>query len=207
MASGMGIPFQPPMDMVQMDMQMVVHNPNDPAMVPQNMMPLQAVFSSESPGLVNDPRELGPIEAATAIRALIYRASTATDDAVRDAALAKARTVADDVLVDFSSSDVVEEAAAIAGLVSIAVADGNNSYLATAEVLFDTLSAEFDTTHGVFRSKAVYNVDDVAWLIGGLNFLTQRGSQASKAAAKDMLLAFYESTISVAGMQLSSSSW
>ncbi|MEE9534793.1 MAG: hypothetical protein V3W06_10245, partial [Acidimicrobiia bacterium] len=40
MASGMGIPFQPPMGMVQMAMQMVAQNPDDPAMVPQNMMPL-----------------------------------------------------------------------------------------------------------------------------------------------------------------------
>jgi hypothetical protein len=43
----------------------------------------------------------------------------------------------------------------------------------------------------------------VAWIIGGLNFLTQKGSEASRGPASEMLLAFYEATISLGGMQLS----
>ena len=62
MGSGMGIPFQPPMDMVSMAMQMIAQNPTDPVMVPQNMMPLQAVFASGSPSLVNDPRNFDPLD-------------------------------------------------------------------------------------------------------------------------------------------------
>ena len=55
----------------------------------------------------------------------------------------------------------------------------------------------------MFKSKGVYNVDDVAWIIGGLNFLSKRGNEGSREASKNMLLAFYESTISLAGLQLS----
>ncbi len=47
MASGMGVTFMPPMDMMQMAMQMVAQNPDDAVMVPQNMVPLQAVFAHE----------------------------------------------------------------------------------------------------------------------------------------------------------------
>ncbi len=62
MASGMGIPFQPDMDTVKMAMQMVAQNPDDPAMVPQNMMPLTAVFASASSRLANAPREFDAMD-------------------------------------------------------------------------------------------------------------------------------------------------
>ncbi len=344
MGSGMGIPFQPPADMVQMSIQMVAQNPEDPVMIPKNMAPLQAVFASAGPGLIHDPREFDPLdfealrlnedsfdksislrgqamtmlkesqwahsfasphfgnasdsfgaqqrfmgmmvsmlaqmqgqyamqnlmgedglyhdsdgtldyignwvmlhalsdisgltgdesgryanpdahpmfesattqlfqaledrrpqspqESATAIRALVYRASTTVDSGVRDEALAKAAAIADGHLVDLDSGEVVETAAAIAGLVAVAVATDDSTYLSSADRLFQSMLDDFDPNHGVFDSKSVYDVDDVAWIIGGLNFLSQRGGSTSKAAAKVMLLAFYESTISVAGMQL-----
>ncbi|MGD9685303.1 MAG: hypothetical protein AB7W16_29385, partial [Candidatus Obscuribacterales bacterium] len=62
MASGAGIPFEPPMDMLQMAIQMVAQNPADGVMIPQNMVPLQAVFASASPKLVNDPRNFDPMD-------------------------------------------------------------------------------------------------------------------------------------------------
>lgn len=46
-------------------------------------------------------------------------------------------------------------------------------------------------------------MDDVAWIIGGLNSLAQEGRSADRAAAARQLLAFYEATLSIAGMQLS----
>ena len=345
MASGMGVPFQPPMDMMQMAMQMVAHNPNDPVMVPQNMIPLQAVFKSASPRLANDPREFDPMdfealrldpssfdmevavrgqaetmlkeshwahnfasghfgkpdgefgaqqrfmgmmvsmlaqmqgqyamqnlmgedglyhdsdgnldytanwimlhtlsdiagltgdkdgrymnpdahpmfegaatrlfralenrqsaspqEEAAAIRALVYRASTADEDAIRDAALRKAKSIADTKLIGLDSTDVVEISAAIAGLIAAAEAHGDATYRDAADGLFQRLTKDFDAAHGVFKSKKIYNVDDVAWIIGGLNSLAQRGNDASKFPAKDVLLAFYESAIALSGMQLS----
>ena len=345
MASGMGIPFQPAMDMVQMATQMVAQNPDDPAMVPQNMMPLQAVFASGSPKLVNDPRDFAPMdfeglrldpanfdesvsvrgqaetmlkesqwahnfanahfgeptgdfgaqqrfmgmmvsmlaqmqgqyamqnlmgqdglyhgsdgtldytanwvmlhsildiagltgdmdgrymnpdahpmfegaatklfrvlvdrhpdtrqEAAAAIRALTYLASTTGEDEVRDAALARAKGIADGQLVSFSSGDVVANAAAIVGLIAVATSENDGQYRDAADTLFQVLSDDFDAAYGVFSSKTVYSVDDVAWVIGGLNFLVQRGNSAARDPALDMLLAFYESTISLGGMQLS----
>ena len=51
-----------------------------------------------------------------------------------------------------------------------------------------------------------YKADDVAWIIGGLNSLAQNRSTLSKQPAADMLVAFYESTMSLAGMQLSAPS-
>lgn len=62
MASGMGIPFMPPKEMMQGAMKMVAQNPNDPLQIPSNMMPLQAVFASGSTDLVNDPRDFGPLD-------------------------------------------------------------------------------------------------------------------------------------------------
>ncbi len=91
----------------------------------------------------------------------------------------------------------------IAGLIAVGNVDSDGAYRSAAERLFGSLSEDFDAAHGVFESKRVYNVDDVAWLIGGLNSLAQKGDGSVKRQAKEMLLAFYESTISVAGMQLS----
>jgi hypothetical protein len=142
-------------------------------------------------------------EAAAAIRAMVYRASTAEDGDVADAALAKATAIADQMLLSFDSDDVVEDAAAIVGLVAVAAAQDDAKYLSVADTLFQEMSADFDASSGVFGSKDVYGVDDVAWIVGGLNYLTQRGSQISKVPARDMLLAFYESTLSLGGMQLS----
>lgn len=349
MGSGMGIPFEPPMELVQAAMQMVAQNPNDPVIIPQNMAPLQAVFASGTSGLANDPRDFDPldfeglrldpnsfdkavavrgqaetilkesqwshnfadahfgdpqgefggqqrfvgvltamlaqmqgqyamqnlmgsdglyrdsdgaldytgnwvmlhalsdvagltgdrpelnhgrytnadihpifeqaansllqaleqrqaessVEAAAAVRALIYRAWTADDAAVGDAALSRAKAIADGQLVDFTSQDVVENAAAIAGLTAVATIDSGSDYRVAASVLFQGLVDDFDPQHGVFSSKNVYNVDDVAWIIGGLNSLVQQGSDADQGPAGRMLLAFYESTISLGGMQLS----
>ncbi len=349
MASGMGVPFEPPMEMVQQAMQMVAQNPSDPVALPQNMAPLQAVFASGSPTLVNDPTGFDPLdfqafrldatsfdqkvgvrgqaetmlkesqwahnfadahfgdpagdfggqqrfigimvnllaqmqgqyamqnllqsdglyhdsdgaldytgnwvmlhalsdvagltgdradmnhgrygnpdvhpafedaatklfevlgqrqpesaaEAAAAIRALIYRAWTAEDGSARDAALAKAKDIADSQLRTFRSDDVAENAAAIAGLIAADTVENGGKYRDAADKLFDALSDDFDAAHGVFSSKSVYNADDVAWIIGGLNSLVQKGNEANQGAAGRMLLAFYESTISLGGMQLS----
>lgn len=142
-------------------------------------------------------------EATAAIRAVIYRAWTTTDAGVRDDALAKAGEIADSQLLDFSSVDVVENAAAIAGLIALDALQDSGQYRDAAAALFQRLSDDFDSSHGVFTSKDVYNVDDVAWIIGGLNPLVQRGNNDDKASAAQMLLAFYESTISLGGMQLS----
>ena len=345
MASGMGIPFEPPMETMQMAMGMVAQNPDDPIMLPQNMMPLQALYASASPSLLNDPREFDPMdfeglrldsssfteevsvrgqaatmlkesqwahnfasthfgeptgdfgaqqrfmgmmvsmlaqmqgqyamqnlmgvdglyhdsdgavdyvgnwvmlhalsdiagltgdaegrymnpdahpmfdgaatqlfqaledrqpetarEAAAAIRALQYRASTTSDDSIRTATLAKATAIADTTLVRIVPNDVVEGAAAITGLMSVAVAEDSDTYLHAAVTQFQALTADFDATNGVFTSKSVYSADDVAWIIGGLNFLAQRAGGETRQPASNMLLAFYESTISLSGMQLS----
>ncbi len=340
MASGMGVPFQPPMEMMAQAMQMVAQNPDDPLTVPQNMIPLQAMFASGSPNMVNDPRDFGPLdleglrldpasfdetvrvraqaetmlklsqwahnfanekfgaptddfgalqrfigvmvnmlsqvqgkyamenllnmddglyrdsdgrldytanwvmlhtlsdislltgdsggryanpdmhpmfeqaatglfkalearepesakESAAAIRALTYRASTADDPAVSQSALAKANTVADANLFGLVSEDVVDQAAAMAGLLSIATAQPGGEHRQAADVVFQAMADDFDPSIGIFNSKNVYNVDDVAWIIGGLNSLVQQGSSDTRAAGSDMLLAFYEATISL----------
>jgi len=349
MASGMGIPFEPPMDMLQQAMQMIAQNPDDPVTVPANMAPLKAIYASGSPTLVNDPRDFEPLdfeafrlnqdsfdltvgvrgqaetmlkesqwahsfanahfgdpesdfgalqrfigmmvsllsqtqglyameelldddglyydsdgaldftgnwvmlhalsdvagltgdrgelnhgrfinadahpafeaaandllaaledrepasadEAATAIRALVYRSWTTDDPAVAGRAISGARTIADEQLADFTSEDVTQLAAAVTGLIATNSATGDEKYRDAADAIFDLLADDFDPEHGVFKSKNVYSVDDVAWIISGLNSLTQRGGDATKGPASRVFLAFYESTISLAGMQLS----
>jgi hypothetical protein len=142
-------------------------------------------------------------ESAAAIRALTYRAWTAEDPAVAQDALAKASTIANATLVDHDYPDVADQAAALAGLLSIASAQDSGEFRHAADAVFESMAADFDASNGVFISKDVYNVDEVAWIIGGLNSLVQQGSRDNKGAASDMLLAFYEATISLGGMQLS----
>ncbi|MFQ5612033.1 MAG: hypothetical protein ACE5H9_07850 [Anaerolineae bacterium] len=345
MGSGMGVPFMPPMDMIMAAMPMIAQNPNDPVMIPQNMAPLQAIYASGSPQLVNNPLDFEPLdfeglrldpasfdetvgvrgqaetmlkesqwahnfanshfgtpdgdfgaqqrfigimvnmlaqmqaqyamqnlmgddglfhdsdgaldytanwvmlhtisdlsvlsggnvtpryanpdmhgmfegaatqlfrtlesrtpesteESTAAIRALVYRAWTADDGSVRDAALAKATAIADG-LVDLNSDDVVENATAIAGLVSLYSVTGDTRYSDAADKLYQVLANDFNAQHGVFNSKSVYNVNDLAWLIGGLNSLVQHGNTATQGEATSMLLAFYESSINLSGIQLS----
>lgn len=62
MASGMGIPFQPPIDPLMEGIAMVAQNSADAVMIPTNMMPLQAIFASGSVNLLNDPREFEPLD-------------------------------------------------------------------------------------------------------------------------------------------------
>lgn len=346
MASGMGIPFEPPMEMMNMGIQMIAQNPNDAVMVPQNMFPLQAVYASGSPKLVNNPMDFDPMdfagmrldpesfdqtvrvrgqaetmlketqwahnfgnehfgtpagdfgaqqrftgvmvnmlaqmqaqyamqnlmgedglfhdsdgaldytanwvmlhavadlavlskgevqprymnpdmfpmfdqgaamlfqalngrtpesapEAAAAIRALIYFAWATGDVAMHDTALAQAQAIADGQLVGFTADNVVDIAAAMTGLITLGNALGDSQYQSAADPLFQLLTVDFDAAHGVFKSKDVYNVDDVAWLIGGLNWATQQGSDAIKTDAAAMLTAVYESMINLSGIQLS----
>ena len=345
MASGLGIPFMPDMDMVGMAMGMIAQNPDDAVMIPENMMPLQAIFASGGSGLANDPRDFGPLdfeafrldpatfdetvrvrgqaetmlkesqwarnfanehfgtpdgefgaqqrfmgmmvsmlaqmqgqyamanlmgedglyydsdgaldytanwvmlhtlsdiagllgdegsrymnmdmhpafdgaatmlfraletrtpespeEATAAIRGLLFRAYTTTDQAIADVAQSRAVAFATSQLVALDSEDVVEISAAISGILSVAAAENDDTLRDAAGVLYEALMDDFDATHGVFTSKSVYTADDVAWILGGLNSLAQQGNVRGRDGAADVLLAFYESTISLAGMQLS----
>ena len=91
-------------------------------------------------------------------------------------------------------------------MVAIGNATKDAKYWGAADVVLAFLTADFDPKHGVFNSKNVYNTHDVAWIIGSLNFMLQRGNYWSKNSASDTRLAFYESTISLDGMQLSAPS-
>ncbi len=297
MASGMGIPFKPSMDQLQMAMQMVAQNPDDVIVIPQNMAPLQAVFASASPNLINDPREFGamdfevlrldsstfdqrvtvrgqaqtmlkesqwahtfatghfgspeddfgaqqrfmgimvamlaqmqgqyamqnlmgldglyhdsdgdldyvgnwvllhafadiagltgeeggrytnseshpmfeqaagglfkalegrdpasPQEAAAAIRALAFFASTTRADEDRDNAVARSTAIGEGTLASTEYQDVVDLAAAIVGLIASAEIADQESHHDAADGLFEVLLADFDRTHGVFKSKSV----------------------------------------------------
>ena len=54
MQSGMGITFEPPMEMLQSAMAMVAQNPGDMPFLPKNMAPLQAVYASGDPSAIHD---------------------------------------------------------------------------------------------------------------------------------------------------------
>lgn len=345
MGSGLGIPFQPPMDQLGAAMGMVGQNPDDPITIPTNLAPLQAVFASGSPTLVNDPRDFDPLdfeafrldpatfdetigvggqaqtmlkesqwarnfanphfgtpdgdfgaqqrfigvmvnmlaqmqgryameqlatdnglyadsdgeldylgnwvllhafsdiagiaaedgtpyanpemagmfdgaatglyqsllsrdpesieEAATAIRALVFRAYTTSDDALRTEALTRARSIADGSLANLATDDPVESFAAIAGLISVYAIDDDSSYLDPALALFANVEPTFDRDNGLFTGTSTYTVDDVAWIIGGLNSLILQGDSNVQAAAIPTFVAFFESTLDLSGMQLS----
>jgi len=55
MGSGMGIPFEPPMEMVTAAMQMVGGNEPGMPFLPENIFPLQAIFRSGDTALVTEP--------------------------------------------------------------------------------------------------------------------------------------------------------
>lgn len=344
MASGAGIPFEPPMEMMQAAMSMVAQNPGDPVAIPTNLFPLQAVYASADPTLVNDPREFDPLdfealrldpagfdetvrvraqaetmlkesqwahnfadphfgapdgdfgaqqrfmgqmvaslsvmqgqyamanlatdsglyadsdgtidhtgnwvllhafadiasltggdvadgryanpqaapafadattmllealadrepettdEAASAVRALAYVA--ATHDDLADVALERLATITD-ALAEMEVTTPAEQAAAVAGLVAAGAATGDQAHLDAADETLQALADDFDPTTGVFGSTDSYTVDDVAWVIGGLNSALQQGVEASRGQAGQMLLSFYEATLSLGGMQLS----
>lgn len=60
MQSGMGVTFEPPMEMLQAAMAMVAQNPDDPPFVPQNLAPLQAVYASGDPSAIHDLMQIAP---------------------------------------------------------------------------------------------------------------------------------------------------
>ncbi|MDA1128353.1 MAG: hypothetical protein O2913_06620 [Chloroflexi bacterium] len=343
MASGMGIPFQPPVETLMQGMAMVAQNPADPVMLPTNMMPLQAIYASGSASLIKDPRDFEPLdfeafrlgpgtfdttisvrgqaetmlkesqwarnfasehfgepggdfgaqqrfiglvvsmlaqmqgqyamqelkgedglyhdsdgnldyignwvmlhtmadiagltaagryansdsnpmfagaadglfqtlggrvpdspqEAAAAIRALAYFAWVNDGNESATAAITKLQEIAESLQVTSASEGVVEKSAAIVGLTAAAVAADDRSYLPAATALFESISGDFDADNGVFNSKQIYTTDDVAWIIGGLNFFVQQVDGDIMDEGYKILLAFYESTISLAGLQLS----
>lgn len=345
MASGMGIPFEPPQEMLGQAMEAVAQNPDDSITLPENMAPLQAVFRSGSPDLLNDPTAFDPLdfeglrldpatfdetvglrgqaetmlketqwahnfadphfgspdsdfgaqqrfigvmvnllatmqgqftleelagddglyvdedgsldytanwvllhafsdlalllggdvapyyanqdaaptfdaaadelmealadrvpedarEAAAAVRALAYRASTSEDPEVHDRALERIDTIADE-LDAADSSDPTQAGATLAALVSAAEALGDDGLRSDAGDLFQTLREDFDADHGVFTTQQRYSVDDVAWILGGLNSVTLAGPEDLRGSAASTLLAFHDATLGVAGMQLS----
>lgn len=64
LGSGMGIPFEPPMDMVNMAMEMVTQSDDDQAFMPSNVVPLQAVYRSGDPALAQDMMAFEPSDFA-----------------------------------------------------------------------------------------------------------------------------------------------
>ncbi len=60
MQSGMGITFEPPMEMLQAAMAMVAQNPDDQPFLPTNMAPLQAVYASGDPSAIHDLTQIAP---------------------------------------------------------------------------------------------------------------------------------------------------
>ena len=142
-------------------------------------------------------------EAAAAIRALVFVAYASSDAEAGASALARLSEIAGTIATDGSPE---ETAAAIAGLLSASAAaapGGASDLSARATGLFDELEADFQADRGVFGSKSVYGVDDVAWIIGGLNSLALVGDAAIRTRATDMLVAFYDATIGIGGLQLS----
>ncbi|WP_322795353.1 cupredoxin domain-containing protein [Tepidiforma sp.] len=143
-------------------------------------------------------------EFASAMRALSYVAWTADDQALRSGALDRiARIAADWTDVKRADGGPAERSAAIVGLLTAVHATGESGLLGAVKTHWEALAADFDPKTGTFKSKTVYSVDDVAWIIGGLNSLVQVGPAELRAPAAKALVAFYEATLDQSGLQLS----
>lgn len=143
-------------------------------------------------------------EFASATRALAYFAWTADDEALRSAALARIGDIATG-WIDEDSADgsPAERSSALVGLLAAFHATGDENLLGAVEAHWDALDEDFDAKSGTFGSTSAYSVDDVAWIIGGLNSLVQVGPGSHRAPAAKMLVAFYEATLDQSGLQLS----
>ncbi|MFQ5880747.1 MAG: hypothetical protein ACE5IZ_11325, partial [Dehalococcoidia bacterium] len=141
-------------------------------------------------------------EATATIQALTYYAWTTTDAGQRQQALDRAQGVAD-ALLDMETPTVEAKAAAIRGLIEVGRLGDGDKYVQPAVALFQQLSDDFDPAHGIFNSKNAYNVDDVAWIIDGLNAMVLHGPAAQLQPASAMLLAFFEALMDQSGLQLS----
>jgi len=60
MQSGMGITFEPPMEMLQAAIAQVAQNADDQPFLPKNMAPLQAVYASGDPSAIHDLTQIAP---------------------------------------------------------------------------------------------------------------------------------------------------
>lgn len=143
-------------------------------------------------------------EFGSAVRALSYLAWTTDDDATRTGALDRiAEVAAEWTDAGHADGDPAERSAALVGLLAALHATGDEDLLGAVEAHWRALVDDFDAKSGAFTSTSVYSVDDVAWIIGGLNSLVQVGPDGLRAPAAQMLVAFYEATLDQSGLQLS----
>jgi plastocyanin len=140
-------------------------------------------------------------EGTSAVRALAFLAWTTDDDALRESALARLEEIAA-TLAAIQPDSPAAHSARIVGLLAAAQASGGPINPSVTES-WEALQAAFNPATGVFDGTSTYTTDDVAWLIGGANFMLQAGPDALKAEAARTLVAFYEATLNQSGMQLS----
>lgn len=172
------------------------HNPDSHTMFAMAATQLFTALADRTPETAD--------EFASATRALSYLAWTTDDDATRAAALGRLAEIAAD-WSDAGRADgsPAERSSALVGLLAAFHATGDNSLLRAVEAHWEALVGDFDAKSGTFTSTSTYSVDDVAWIIGGLNSLVQAGPDSLRAPAAKMLVAFYEATLDQSGLQLS----
>lgn len=178
------------------DQSLRYYNPDSHAMFAMAATQLFTALANHTPATAD--------EFASAARALSYFAWTADDEAMRSAALDEIAEIAAD-WTDAGRADgsPAERSAALVGLLSAFHATGDDDLLDAVEAHWEGLANDFDAKSGTFGSTSTYSVDDVAWIIGGLNSLVQVGPEGLRAPAAKMLVAFYEATLDQSGLQLS----
>ncbi|MGD9934590.1 MAG: cupredoxin domain-containing protein [Dehalococcoidia bacterium] len=167
---------------------------------------VHGMFAGAAAGLFKALETRQPADAyemAAAARGLSFLVWTSDDDAVKTAAREKAKSVGARLVALPASGTPAEHGAAIAGLLATAHLTGDTAVLGAAGAHLRALLDDFDPETGVYRSTTNYRVDDVAWVIGGLNSVVQVGPEALRAPAAAQLVAFYEATLNQSGMQLS----
>ena len=150
-----------------------------------------------------DRQPEGIEELSLAVQALTWYAANTTQAAGQQQALEKIAEFGD-ALADAEPTNATERAFVIRGLVEAYRTSGDEGYLDTAADAFDSLVEEYDAANGVFTSQNVYNIDDVAVIMGALNSLKFYGGDAVDADQVEALFTgFFESAVNLSGLQQS----
>lgn len=143
--------------------------------------------------------EMNTKELALAIQGLAWFAAVTHDPDRQDQAL---QLVADlgKELIMAKKATATQKGYVIRGLIEAYRLTNSTMYQLPAVQAFDSLAAEYDSTHGVFTSQSTYTIDDVAAIIGGLNAIKLFGG-VDESEVEKIFAGFFESAVNLSGLQ------
>jgi len=99
----------------------------------------------------------------------------------------------------------VERAYQVRGLIEAGRTTNNDQLLNKAARTFNKMVRKYDGRYGIFKRQNTYTIDDVGTILGSINaarlFL---GNRINQARAEEVFTGFYEGTVNISGLQISS---